>query len=241
MTNIVYDALIASIPASRRTPSGWNTINAPCCAHNGHKPDKRRRGGVKLDGNQCVYNCFNCGYRAIYEEGGRWTRKMENLLEWAGISKHLLTMTRWKAGELAYRKSHGTPKITLPNGLKLAAHYRQGGRPDFQHVESYLCGLGLPDSRTFEQVYWTPDDNGMNLSRYIIWLQGDLQHATGWEATPIPDDSYTGPDLPLLSNAGIIPDDDDDDLSDAEKLELIESILAENPDAFDEEVELPAQ
>ncbi|MEG8224044.1 hypothetical protein OSJ57_26160 [Sphingomonas sp. HH69] len=85
MTNIVYDALIARVPANRRTPSGWNTINAPCCIHNGHTQDKRRRGGIKLDGRQCVYNCFNCQYRAIYEEGGRLTRKMEKLLGWMGL------------------------------------------------------------------------------------------------------------------------------------------------------------
>ena len=47
MSSLVFDTLIAHLPAKRKTtPSGWTSFNAPCCPHNGTTQDTRQRGGL---------------------------------------------------------------------------------------------------------------------------------------------------------------------------------------------------
>ena len=73
-------------PRSKKSPSGWYSFNAPCCIHNGETPDKRKRGGVKLDGeNGWGYSCFNCGYKARFVYGQQLSLKAKNLLKWMGV------------------------------------------------------------------------------------------------------------------------------------------------------------
>lgn len=72
-------------PRSRKSPSGWFTFNAPCCIHNGETRDKRKRGGMILDGEDWSYHCFNCGYKARFVNGQQLSLKAKNLLKWLGV------------------------------------------------------------------------------------------------------------------------------------------------------------
>ena len=46
--SIVLDVVRSNLPIdTKQTPSGWLTINCPCCIHFGQaRPDRRHRGGV---------------------------------------------------------------------------------------------------------------------------------------------------------------------------------------------------
>lgn len=74
------------LPAKRRqTSSGWISFNAVCCHHNGENTDKRGRGGLKTDGANWTYHCFNCGYKASFTLGRPVSYKARKLLSWLGV------------------------------------------------------------------------------------------------------------------------------------------------------------
>ena len=72
-------------PRTKTSPSGWTSFNAPCCGHRGHKPDNRKRGGLRFD-HGIVYNCFNCKFTASWKPGRPLTEKFKNLCRWMGAS-----------------------------------------------------------------------------------------------------------------------------------------------------------
>lgn len=73
-------------PRAKHSPSGWTSFNAPCCHHRGHSQDKRKRGGVRFDGNGIVYNCFNCKFTTGWQPGSPLGEKMKTLAKWLGAS-----------------------------------------------------------------------------------------------------------------------------------------------------------
>lgn len=72
-------------PRAKHSPSGWTSFNAPCCHHRGHKPDTRKRAGVRFD-NGIVYNCFNCKFTTGWQPGSPFGEKMKTLCKWLGAS-----------------------------------------------------------------------------------------------------------------------------------------------------------
>jgi len=80
--------ILSIIPTKKKlTHSGWYSFNAVCCDKRGHKPDRRHRGGIKLDGNNWVYNCFNCSYSCHYELGRSLSKRTRDLLKWCGVEE----------------------------------------------------------------------------------------------------------------------------------------------------------
>ena len=74
------------MPAKRKTtPSGWTSINAPCCVHNGTSADTRMRGGVREEGDTFSYHCFNCGFKASWQPGRNVSYKFKQLMSWLNI------------------------------------------------------------------------------------------------------------------------------------------------------------
>jgi hypothetical protein len=73
-------------PRAKSSPSGWTSFNAPCCAHRGHSPDTRKRGGLRFD-DGIVFNCFNCKFTASWQPGRPITNKFKNLCKWLGGSE----------------------------------------------------------------------------------------------------------------------------------------------------------
>lgn len=84
---LVVDKFRTLIPPRAKTsPSGWTSFNAPCCAHRGHSPDKRKRGGLRFE-NGIVYNCFNCKFTASWQPGRPLSDKFKSLCRWLGANE----------------------------------------------------------------------------------------------------------------------------------------------------------
>lgn len=77
-------------PRTKSSPSGWTSFNAPCCQHRGHKPDTRKRAGIRFDGNGIVYNCFNCKFSTGWQPGSPFGEKMKTLSRWMGAGEDLI-------------------------------------------------------------------------------------------------------------------------------------------------------
>jgi len=78
--------LLAYLPAKRKqTASGWISVNAPCCVHNGESADRRQRGGFKITEQGWSWHCFNCGFTASFVQGRTLTFKARRLLSWMNV------------------------------------------------------------------------------------------------------------------------------------------------------------
>jgi len=78
--------VVTYLPARRKvTASGWISVNAPCCPHNGESADRRQRGGMKPDANGWTWHCFNCGFTASFRLGRNLSVKARRLLSWLGV------------------------------------------------------------------------------------------------------------------------------------------------------------
>jgi hypothetical protein len=80
--------IYAYLPAKRKqTASGWISVNAPCCIHNGETADHRQRGGIKITDQGWSWHCFNCGFTASFILGRNLSFKARRLLSWLNIPK----------------------------------------------------------------------------------------------------------------------------------------------------------
>lgn len=85
--SIVAETTLAYLPAKRKTsPKGWISFNAPCCHHNGERPDTRQRGGLMANADGGVsYHCFNCKFKTSWQPGRQLTHKYRKLLRWLHV------------------------------------------------------------------------------------------------------------------------------------------------------------
>jgi len=78
--------LLAYLPSKRKqTASGWISVNAPCCVHNGESADRRQRGGLKISEQGWSWHCFNCQFTASFVQGRNLTFKARKLLTWLNV------------------------------------------------------------------------------------------------------------------------------------------------------------
>ena len=74
------------LPARRRsTSSGWISVNAPCCIHNGESADRRQRGGIKVTEQGWSWHCFNCGFTASFILGRNLSFRARRFMSWLGV------------------------------------------------------------------------------------------------------------------------------------------------------------
>ena len=74
------------LPGKRKnTTSGWISINAPCCVHNGESADRRQRGGIKITDQGWSWHCFNCGFTASFILGRTLSFKARKLMAWMNV------------------------------------------------------------------------------------------------------------------------------------------------------------
>jgi hypothetical protein len=158
-------------PRSRSNSSNWISFNAPCCQHRGHKPDQRKRGGLKID-DGIVYNCFNCKFTASWQPGRNITEKFKNLCKWLGASQddiNQLIFEAIKTESLDYEPGDDIaqvdfPKRDLPPGSLSLAEWgpliegdiKETVGDDFLKVVSYLIERGY-DNPFNHDFYWSPD------------------------------------------------------------------------------------
>ena len=80
--------ILQIIPGKKKvTQSGWQSFNAVCCQYRGHKADKRGRGGIKFDGDNWSYHCFNCGFKCNFILGRTISKNARSLLSYCGLDK----------------------------------------------------------------------------------------------------------------------------------------------------------
>ena len=102
--SVVTETVLTYLPPKRKTtPSGWLSFNAPCCHHNGTTVDTRLRGGLITNPEGISYHCFNCGYKASWQQGRNLSHKMRKLLQWLNtpddvINKLALTVMQENEG-----------------------------------------------------------------------------------------------------------------------------------------------
>lgn len=78
--------ILQVVPGKKKlTQSGWHSFNAICCHNRGHKSDRRGRGGIRFDGENWSYHCFNCGFKCGFILGKQLTRNTRQLLLWSGM------------------------------------------------------------------------------------------------------------------------------------------------------------
>lgn len=163
-------------PRAKHSPSGWTSFNAPCCHHRGHKPDTRKRAGMRFEANGIVYNCFNCKFTTGWQPGSSFGEKMKTLSRWLGASedtvKELIFEALKTEGE-EYRPEQSTVQLTftdkeLPEGALPIAEWLE----NYDHtisdilnpVVEYVLSRGHdPLSNNF---YWSPSPGYEN--RVII-------------------------------------------------------------------------
>jgi hypothetical protein len=81
----VFD-ILQVIPGKKKlSQSGWHSFNAVCCHNRGHKADRRGRGGIRMDGENWSYHCFNCGFKSGFTLGKPISKSTRQLLNWCGM------------------------------------------------------------------------------------------------------------------------------------------------------------
>ena len=84
--------ILTLVPGRRRTTGkGWVSFPAVCCHHRGHSPDKRSRGGIKQEGDNWIYHCFNCGFKCGFTLGKTLSRDTKLFLKWCGVDETQIT------------------------------------------------------------------------------------------------------------------------------------------------------
>jgi hypothetical protein len=107
--NEIQSTLFALLPPNRKnTSGGWVSFNAVCCHHKGEKPDSRKRGGVKTDGDAWTYHCFNCGFKAGWSPGKLLSGNTKLLFKWLGLSDTDVG----KLGLVALKHQENMPQVS---------------------------------------------------------------------------------------------------------------------------------
>jgi len=200
--NSIQTSITAALPAKRKqTPSGWISFDAPCCVHNGEGADKRKRGGMMVNGDGTVsYHCFNCGYKASYVPGRNLSFKMRKLLGWFGMPDSEVTRLSLEALKIKEENVDIDHAISVPHfeskklpvGASLIADRLEQEHidpsefePEFIEAIDYIItsrGLNIDDY----DFMWTSE--GSYKSRLIVpfYSQGNV---VGYTARKIGDGS----------------------------------------------------
>ena len=167
MTLVVDKFRLLLPPRTKSSPSGWTSFNAPCCQHRGHKPDTRKRAGIRFDGNGIVYNCFNCKFSTGWQPGSPFGEKMKTLARWMSAGEDLIKELVFEAlkteGE-EYHPEQQQPKIEftdkeLPEGAMslldwINSDYFKDIGQELEPVISYIVSRGHdPFDGNF---FWSP-------------------------------------------------------------------------------------
>jgi hypothetical protein len=162
--SVVSDQLVQLILGSSKvTPSGWRSFNAPCCHHNGHSSDTKKRGGIIEQGDSVSYHCFNCGFKASWQPGRPLSQKLRKLLRWMGasddtITKLTLDVMRINEGVEIQSRVVGIPSfetISLPKDARLITDDSSDENKFLAEVKNYMSSRKLRLDQGYD-YYWSP-------------------------------------------------------------------------------------
>ena len=163
-------------PRTRKSPSGWFSFNCPCCIHVGETPDKKKRGGIILDGEDWAFHCFNCNYKARFIFGQQLSLKTRNLLKWMGVPYDIIQATNLdslrnkKMYDIAKDRTIAHEEVIQKNifftEVELPSNFRKITNADTWAIEYLRDERGL-DWREFPYKI-TPMEKGRNGKRIIL-------------------------------------------------------------------------
>jgi hypothetical protein len=164
--------ILSIIPGKKKnTQSGWTSFNAICCGFKGHKPDQRMRGGIKFDGENWAYACFNCGFKTGFTLGKSIAPNTRKLLQYCGIEDSQIT--KWSLESLQHKDLLDYIRVKKQKSrIKFQDHILpEGELIDINNSKhntftEYLLNRGInPNSYPF---LITPHEKGRNGNRIII-------------------------------------------------------------------------
>jgi hypothetical protein len=141
----------------KKSSSGWQSFNAPCCVHNGETQDKRGRGGIILNGEAISYNCFNCGYKTGWQPGRPLSRKLRQLMDWLGTPESdikRLVLTAIQLKETAIEQNLIPEEVEFNFEKKDFPEQSSPLASDNKLILEYLHKRGLDENDY--PYYWTP-------------------------------------------------------------------------------------
>lgn len=166
--------ILSYLPGRKRsTTTGWQSFNAVCCHHRGHKADTRGRAGVKYAGDaEWTYHCFNCDFKASYRLGKKLTINTRNLLRWLGLEAEEIQQL-----ELASLRARELGEILAPSIVPKKFEFHERALPDRAepldinndaHLKylHFLIARGLDP--TAYPYYVTPNEPNRHRNRIII-------------------------------------------------------------------------
>ena len=167
----MFDILTLIPGKKKHTQSGWYSFNAVCCTHMGHRQDKRGRGGIRLDGENWSYHCFNCNFKCGFQLGKTISKNTRKLLSWCGIDDQQIQ--RWNLESLQKKDLIEYVKVKKE---KFKAGFKETKLPEGQLIDpinpkhkiyvDYLHGrkINLSDY----PFLITPQDEGRMANRIVI-------------------------------------------------------------------------
>lgn len=163
--------ILSTIPGKKKnTSSGWISFNAICCTHFGHKSDRRSRGGIKIDGSNWTYHCFNCNYKCNFILGKSISVKARQLLKWCGIDE--IEIQRWSLESLQHKdildftKPKQKVKIKFKDHTLPEAELLDKNNTQHKVYVDYITNRGISiDDYPF---LITPNESGRMSNRVII-------------------------------------------------------------------------
>jgi hypothetical protein len=151
--SLIQNALLAVLPPNRKkTPSGWESFNAPCCHHRGNRQDDRKRGGIMVTGEGFTFHCFNCGFKAGWTPGKLLSQNTRKLFTWLGIpetevQKLALEALKEQQDQPTVKKqfSFELEERDLPDDCLSIKEWVDAGCQDTELVDviSYLLNRGM--------------------------------------------------------------------------------------------------
>lgn len=168
--NLVQSVIMNSLPGKvKKSSSGWNSFNAPCCVHNGETRDSRSRGGIILNGEAISYNCFNCGYKTGWQPGRPLGRKLRQLMDWMGVAESeikRLVLTAIQLKETAIEHGLIEEEVEINFGPTDFPEQCDPLQSNNTQIVEYLVNRGL--SINDYPFYWTPVTTARFNKRVVI-------------------------------------------------------------------------
>ena len=167
----MFDILQVVPGKKKTTQSGWHSFNAICCHYRGHKADRRSRGGIKFDGENWSYHCFNCGFKCTFTLGRTLTRNTRQLLSYCGMDKD--DINKYSLESLQHKDLLDFAKAKRE---KKKVKFKEMHLPDAELIDEtnpkhqiYVSYLNKRKIRINDYPFMcTPDAEGRQANRVII-------------------------------------------------------------------------
>lgn len=194
----ILSTMLTWLPKKPAGPSGWASLNCQMCVTNGEPtPDKRQRGGLRINPDSFTYKCFRCRFKATWKPGIDLNRdsRLWSLLQVHGMpfddiqklsfqiyktNREQTTSSEKKdLSNLAAKELTFSDK-DLPPGSKSFSQLatENCAHPDFIRALTYVHSRNLLDLYEF---YWAPGHKKQQGKRVIIPFRHH-DKIVGWTA-----------------------------------------------------------